>query len=121
MFEDNGNCIYGKFHGCSGSMECYNAAVLFKRSASFGFMYSEYVSDGDSKVLKHLQSLNIYPGHKLGKFECGNHMSKRACNAFHKCGQRWQPNSKPIATSVKAKINNKKVQDALKTAAADCQ
>ena len=85
-FEDNGNCIYGKFHGCSGSMECYNAEVLFKRSANLGFRYSEYVSDGDSKVFSHLVGLGIYPDVDLKKIECATHMSKRGSAALHNLG-----------------------------------
>ena len=117
-FKDNGNCIYQKFHGSSGSMEIHNALVLFKRSTLWGFRYTDYVSDGDSKVFPHLSAANIYPGIDISKMECANHLQKRACAAVHKFGSKWKPGSPPKAPS--AKTPRKKTKTALEKAAEKC-
>ena len=90
-FSDNGNCVYGLFHGCPGSMEIHNALILLKRSTLWGFRYTEYVSDGDAKVLPHLRRANIYLDVNSNKIECGNHMAKRGCSAIYKFGSTWKP------------------------------
>lgn len=36
--------------------------------------YTEYVSDGDCKIKKHLDDANIYPGITIEKVECANHL-----------------------------------------------
>ena len=66
-----------------GSMEVYNAMVLFERSKEFGFRYSTYVADRDNKVLPALIKLNPYP---IEKFECSNHLQKIAQKSFVKFG-----------------------------------
>ena len=63
-------------------MEIYNAIELFKRSEKWGFQYTTMVADGDDKVFNHIEKLNkdgvIYPGVIIEKFECANHLQKRA-------------------------------------------
>ena len=46
-------CPKKLFHGSAGSMEVYNAIILFERSKQFGFRYSTYIADGDNN--------NVYP------------------------------------------------------------
>lgn len=36
--------------------------------------YTEYVSDGDCKIKKHLDDAEIYPGITIEKVECANHL-----------------------------------------------
>ena len=70
----------------------HNDLLLFKRSESFGLRYTEYVSDGDNKDLTHLQQEKPYgPDVKIEKFECANHLAKRACNSLFQFGQFWKP------------------------------
>ena len=88
-YEDNGNCPYGLFHGPSGSMELYNALVLFGRSETLGFRYTTYVADGDSKILPHLLAADPYPGYIIQKVECGNHLGKRGYKAIVKFGETY--------------------------------
>ena len=101
-FSDNGNCVYGLFHGSPGAMEIHNAIVLLKRSTLWGFRYTEYVSDGDAKVLPHLRRANIYPDVELSKIECGNHLVKRGCSAIHKFGSTYKPSSPSEAPPAKS-------------------
>ena len=86
--EDNGNCIYGLYHGSAGSMEIHNALILFKRSTQWGFRYTNFISDGDSKVYPELRKANIYDV-DIGKMECGNHMVKRAVATVYKFGSKY--------------------------------
>ena len=86
-FSDNGNCPNNKFHGSSGNMEVYNAMILFKRSEQWGFRYTTIVSDGDNKVYPKLRDANIYPGLKLLKVECANHLQKRCQKSLIKFGE----------------------------------
>ena len=37
IWDDNGNCQFGKFHGPTGAMEVNNALALFNRSIAFGY------------------------------------------------------------------------------------
>ena len=53
-------CPKKLFHGSAGSMEVYNAIILFERSKQFGFRYSTYVADGDNKVYPALVKMKIY-------------------------------------------------------------
>ena len=90
-FSDNGKCEYGKFHGSPGAMETHQALVLFKRSTLWVFRYTEYVSDGDAKVLKYLNERNIYdPGIEILKVECANHLAKRASAALFNFAKSWK-------------------------------
>ena len=73
-------------------MEVHNAIILFKRSTQWGFKYTTYISDGDSKVYNKLKEENIYDV-PLEKMECSNHMAKRASNDLHKFGLKWQPSA----------------------------
>ena len=79
-------CSHKLYHGSAGSMEIYNAMVLFKSSKQFGFRYSTYVADGDNKVLPALLQLNLYD---IEKYECSNHLQKRAQKAFSKFGTNY--------------------------------
>ena len=74
------------YHGTSSSMEMYNAITLFKRSLQYGFRYSTYVSDGDSKVFPALSELGIY---NINKIECSNHLAKRCQTALIKLANSY--------------------------------
>ena len=111
---DNGNCIFGKYHGGSGSMEIHNALILFKRSRQWGFRYTNYISDGDSKVLKASREHDIYgPGVVIEKLECSNHLAKRATAALFKFGLKWTD----TPTEVTPKKTSGTIQKQLKDAA----
>lgn len=69
------------YDGSSPGMEVAAAEILWKRSIAYKFRYTTIVSDGDSKVFVHLQSLNIYD-RELKKEECINHVSKRLGTAL---------------------------------------
>lgn len=59
-------------------MEMIGAERIFRRSLSEANMrYTIMLSDGDAKTFQHLQKLNIYPGIKIEKEECINHVAKR--------------------------------------------
>ena len=83
-----GSCPDNLFHGSPGAMEINNALVLFSRSQKFGFIYSHYVSDGDSKVYPNLVKSNPYPTKQISKTECANHVQKRSSNRIFKFG-KW--------------------------------
>lgn len=71
------------YDGSSPGMEVAAAEILWKRSIAYKFRYTTIVSDGDSKVFAHLQSLNVYgDGIELKKEECINHVSKRLGTAL---------------------------------------
>lgn len=66
------------FHGSSAAMETKAAEILWKRSLDYNMRYRTIVSDGDSAVFSHLQSLNVYGNNfPITKEECVNHVSKR--------------------------------------------
>ena len=88
-YNTNGTCPYGLFHGASGSMERYNAVVLFCRSEAKGLRYTSYVADGDSKILPELHEKDPYPGILIEKVECANHLGKRCHKALVKFGEKW--------------------------------
>ena len=75
-------------------MEIYNAIELFKRSEKWGFQYTTMVADGDNKVFNHIEKLNkdgvIYPGVIIEKFECANHLQKRAMKALLSFGVKYE-------------------------------
>lgn len=71
------------YDGSSPGMEVAAAEILWKRSVAYKFRYTTIISDGDSKVFSHLQSLNVYgPEIELHKEECINHVSKRLGTAL---------------------------------------
>ena len=88
-YNTNGTCPYGLFHGASGSMERYNAVVLFGRSEARGLRYTTYIADGDCKILPKLHELDPYPGIIIDKVECANHLGKRCHKALVKFGEKW--------------------------------
>ena len=57
-------------------MEAHNAIILFKRSKSLGFRYMRLVSDGDAKVLPHIE-FEYGKQNKVLKEECKNNLNKR--------------------------------------------
>ena len=73
------------FDGSSGSMEIRAAEILWRRSIEkHNLRYTIMLSDGDCKTFSHLESLNIYPGYKIEKQECINHIGKRLYTALKK-------------------------------------
>lgn len=71
------------YEGSSPGMEVAAAEILWNRSVDYKFRYSTIISDGDSKVFSHLQSLNVYGSEfELKKEECVNHVSKRLGTAL---------------------------------------
>lgn len=59
-------------------MENKAAEILWKRSLAYNMRYRKIVSDGDSAVFSHLQTLNVYGNNfPITKEECVNHVSKR--------------------------------------------
>ncbi|KAI8773177.1 hypothetical protein BgiBS90_025595 [Biomphalaria glabrata] len=67
--------------GSSGLMEVNAAKVMWLRSQNLGFRYTTFVSDGDCKTYKELQSLAPYSV-PIKKEECINHVSKRLGTAL---------------------------------------
>ncbi|XP_013082132.2 uncharacterized protein LOC106067494 [Biomphalaria glabrata] len=67
--------------GSSGLMEVNVAKVMWLRSQNLGFRYTTFVSDGDYKTYKELQSLAPYSV-PIKKEECINHVSKRLGTAL---------------------------------------
>ena len=64
--------------GSSCVMEMKAAEKIWKRPSTYKLRYTEVVSDGDSKTIQHLNSLQIYgPQTTIVKNECVNHVEKR--------------------------------------------
>ena len=86
----NSVCKDGLIHGDSGRLEKVNAEKLFNRSVEkCGFRYTEYVSDGDLKIVKTLRELRPYGGVCLKKTECANHLRKRFTGKVGKFFRGW--------------------------------
>ncbi|KAK4312826.1 hypothetical protein Pmani_015837 [Petrolisthes manimaculis] len=81
------------FHGSSPAMEVEGWKMLWGRSvAKCKFRYMQVVSDGDSKGITAVQTLDPY-GVPIEKFECVNHVAKQLgtalLNASKKSTSRW--------------------------------
>lgn len=72
------------YDGSSPMMETIAAEKIWSRSLDYGFRYTNLISDGDSKTLSHLHSLNLYDDKQIEKIECINHVSKRLGTALRK-------------------------------------
>lgn len=69
---------FKNYSGSSPAMETKAAEIMWKRSLDYKLRYCTMVSDGDSAVFSHLQSLKVYGGDvPITKEECVNHIAKR--------------------------------------------
>ncbi|KMQ86396.1 hypothetical protein RF55_14620 [Lasius niger] len=74
-----------------------------------GLIYSKYIGDGDSNVLKKLRDFPPYPNIVVQKIECTNHLLRNLCNKIREAGSTGSRNisklKKAVADSV-MKIRN---------------
>ena len=71
------------YHGPSVGMEKEAALRIWSRSVVKNQLrYISMISDGDSKTISELHTLNPYPGVKVEKHECVNHVGKRLSTAL---------------------------------------
>ncbi|KMQ87383.1 hypothetical protein RF55_13345, partial [Lasius niger] len=74
-----------------------------------GLIYSKYIGDGDSNVLKKLRDFPPYPNIVVEKIECTNHLLRNLCNKIREAGSTGSRNvsklKKAVASSV-MKIRN---------------
>ena len=78
-------------------MEALGAVSIFSRSeANHQLWYLNFYGDGDSKSFSSVQ--NIYPGHKVIKYECIGHVQKRMGNRLRKRRKRLQVNFNLLGT-----------------------
>src|SRR5580765_7149766 len=74
-----------------------------------GLIYSKYIGDGDSNVLKKLRDFPPYPNIVVEKIECTNHFLRNLCNKIREAGSTGSRNvsklKKAVASSV-MKIRN---------------
>ena len=69
-------------------MEVHNALILFRRSESYGFRYTTMIADGDNKVYHHIEKNSQDIPYSVEKFECANHLQKRAHGSLLKFGEK---------------------------------
>ena len=68
----------------SGAIETKAAEIIWKRSKSYGFRFTNMISDGDSSTFTHLSKLNVYGNDDpVIKEECVNHVQRRFINYFY--------------------------------------
>lgn len=66
------------YEGPSGGMEKEAAIRMWSRSVvQKGLRYISIISDGDAKTVSEIHALDPYPGVKVEKHECVNHVGKR--------------------------------------------
>jgi len=71
------------YEGPSGGMEKEAALRIWSRSIlKNGLRYVTMISDGDSKTISELHTLDPYPGTRVVKHECINHVGKRLGTAL---------------------------------------
>lgn len=76
--QGHANDCQSNHSGSSASMEVKIAEEIWNRTKSYGFRFTDMLSDGDAKTYNHLQSLNVYGAEvEIVKEECVNHVGKR--------------------------------------------
>lgn len=74
-----------------------------------GLIYSKYIGDGDSNVLKKLRDFPPYPNIVVEKIECTNHLLRNLCNKIREAGSTGGRNIsklKKVVTNSVMKIRN---------------
>ncbi|XP_070515096.1 uncharacterized protein [Cardiocondyla obscurior] len=74
-----------------------------------GLIYSMYIGDGDSNVLKKLRDFPPYPDTIVQKIECTNHLLRNLCNKIREAGSTGGRNIsklKKVVTNSVMKIRN---------------
>ena len=80
---DHKTVCSANYQGPSGGMEKEAALRIWSRSVvKNNLRYVSMISDGDAKTISELHALDPYPGIKVAKHECVNHVGKRLGTAL---------------------------------------